>query len=196
MRRPRTNAWARLPGWAPAMASFFLGAVLVSAVGGPLLVGLLVGALAAWWAPALLRDPPWTARGRFAWRARLAAVATLGRAARAWWALARRAGPFAGRGGDPFAAPGGGEPGTGGAPWTVDPADARTAARFDAAFAVRCEVATARVQVWHSTDTGRAYEVDPRSAPADARPGDLGWLAFEGGRPRVRLEADRGRVLN
>jgi hypothetical protein len=57
-------------------------------------------------------------------------------------------------------------------------------------------VVTDRLQVWHSTDTGRAYEIDLRRAPEEARPGDLGWLAFEGGRPRVRLERDRSRVLN
>lgn len=172
------------------MLAFFAGAVLVSALGGPLLLGLLVGGLAAWLGPALASGPPWTPRGRAVWRARAGAGAALGRAARAWWGLARRA-PGA-RGVDP----GGPRVGGPGDPWAVDPVDARDGARFDAAFAVRCEVVTPRVQVWHSTDTGRAYEVDPRRAPADARPGDAGWLAFEGGRPRVRAEADRPRVLN
>jgi hypothetical protein len=88
-------------------------------------------------------------------------------------------------------------------PWdgqAVDPADARAAARFDAAFRVRCEVVGERFQVWHSTDTGRAYEVAPRDAPADALPGDEGWLSFDGGRPRVRPWSEPGttgeRLLN
>jgi hypothetical protein len=169
------------------MGAFFAGAVLVSALGGPVLVGLLVGGLAAWLVPAAFRAPPWTARGRAVWRARGGALATLGRAGRAWWALARR-----GRGVDPFGSHASADGADAG--WTVDARDAREAARFDAAFAVRCEVVTDRLQVWHSTDTGRAYEIDARRAPAEARPGDLGWLAFEGGRPRVRIE--RERVLN
>jgi hypothetical protein len=171
------------------MGAFFAGAVLVSALGGPVLVGLIVGGLAAWLVPTAFRAPPWTPGGRAAWRARGRSLATLARAGRAWWALARRA-----RGGDPYAT----RPPVNGADagWAVDPNDARDGARFDAAFAVRCEVVTERLQVWHSTDTGRAYEIDPRRAPTEARPGDLGWLAFEAGRPRVRLERDRSRVLN
>jgi len=82
----------------------------------------------------------------------------------------------------------------------VDPADARAAARFDAAFRVRCEVVGERFQVWHSTDTGRAYEVAPRDAPAEAHPGAEGWLSFEGGRPRVHPWSEPGatgeRLLN
>lgn len=171
---------ARGSGWPLAMLAFFVGATLVSALGGPLLVGLLVGGLAAWLLPAVRRSPPWTPGGRAAWRARLGTLALLGRAGRTWWALLR----MRGRRGAP--APG----------WTVDPSDAHDAARFEAAFAVRCEVVTPRLQVWHSTDTGRAYEVDARRAPASARPGDLGWLAFEGGRPHVRLDREHTRVLN
>ncbi len=167
------------------MGVFFAGAVLVSALGGPVLVGLLVGGLAAWVLPMAFRAPPWTPGGRAAWRARGATLVALGRAGRAWWALARR-----GRKADFFGSRGPGSAGT------VDPADAREGARFDAAFPVRCEVVTERLQVWHSTDTGRAYEIDLRRAPAEARAGDLGWLAFESGRPRVRLERDRSRVLN
>lgn len=185
----RRRGW---PTWAPAMASFFAGAVVVSALGGPLLVGLLVGGLAAWALPVLRRAPPWTARGRAAWRARAVASASALRLGRAWWTMARRgARPWPG---GPGAAPGGVPPERD--PWVVDAVDAREAARFDAAFAVRCEVAGERLQVWHSTDTGRAYEVDVRRAPADARPGDAGWLAFEGGRPSVRRDRERPRVLN
>jgi len=171
--------------WFGPMVAFFAGAALVSILGGTLLVGLLVGGAAALaWRP-LRRDPPWTARGRVAWRARATALA---QGARAWgslwrhWRRLRTAPP---------------------PPWdgqAVDPADARAAARFDAAFRVRCEVVGERFQVWHSTDTGRAYEVAPRDAPADALPGDEGWLSFDGGRPRVRPWAEPGatgeRLLN
>ena len=170
--------------WLTPMAAFFGGAVLVSVLGGPLLVGLLVGGAAALaWRP-LLRDPPWTARGRAVWRSRAAVAAE---ASRAWglvWRHWRRGAT---------AAPEGREHG-------VDPADARVAARFDAAFRVRCEVVGERFQVWHSTDTGRAYEVAPRDAPAAAAPGDEGWLSFEGGRARVRPWTDPAaateRLLN
>jgi hypothetical protein len=171
--------------WLGPTAAFFAGAALVSVLGGPLLVGLLAGGVAAVsWRP-LRRDPPWTVTGRAAWRAR-AALLTEG--ARAWgllwrhWRQARTAVPPAWEGP------------------AVDPADARAAARFDAAFRVRCEVVGERFQVWHSTDTGRAYEVAPRDAPADALPGNEGWLSFEGGRPRVRPWAEPGaageRLLN
>jgi hypothetical protein len=52
------------------------------------------------------------------------------------------------------------------------------------------------MQVWHSTDTGRAYEVALPDGPAGAFPGDEGWLSFEGGRPRVRRGATVERLLN
>lgn len=166
------------------MAAFFAAAALVSVLGGPLLLGLLAGGAAALaWRP-LRRDPPWTARGRAVWRGRAAAAAI---GARAGGQLLRLL-----RGGvQPLRDahhPGYDRP--------VDPADARDAARFDAAFPVRCEVVTARMQVWHSTDTGRAYEVALRDGPAGALPGDEGWLAFEGGRPRVRRGAIVERLLN
>jgi len=180
----------RAPGasWLGPTAAFFAGAALVSVLGGPLLVGLLAGGAAALaWRP-LRRDPPWTVRGRAAWRARAAALAE---GTRAWgslwrhWRLLRKPPPaWEEDAVDP----------------AVDPADARAAARFDAAFRVRCEVVGERFQVWHSTDTGRAYEVAPRDAPADALPGDEGWLSFDGGRPRVRPWSDPGaaseRLLN
>ncbi len=170
--------------WLAPMVAFFGGAVLVSLVGGPLLVGLLVGGVAALaWRP-LRRDPPWTVRGRAAWRSRAALATEAARASGLVWRHWRRS--------------------TAAAPaWrehVVDPADARAAARFDAAFRVRCEVVGERFQVWHSTDTGRAYEVAPCDAPAAAAPGDEGWLTFEGGRARVRPWADTAaapeRLLN
>ena len=170
------------------MLAFFAGAVVVSALGGPLILGLLVGGLAALVARPLRRDPPWTPRGRLVWRRRARVAGEAFRAWRAWSSARTRA-------------PGPGTPPPGGAPrgsdfWPVDPNDGREAARFDAAFEVRCEVVTTRLQVWHSTDTGRAYEIDARSAPADARPGDVGWLAFDGGRPRVRATSSERRILN
>jgi len=166
------------------MAAFFGGAVVVSAVGGPLLLGIVVGGVAALvWRP-VRRDPPWTARGRAAWRTRLAAGLA---GARAWTRLLRSL-----RGGSAQPWVGTDE----GFARSVDPTDAREAARFDAAFRVRCEAVTSRVQVWHSTDTGRAYEVALRDAPEGVRPGDEGWLSFDGGRPRVRPGATIERLLN
>ncbi len=50
---------------------------------------------------------------------------------------------------------------------------------------MRCEVATARLQVWHSTLTQRAYEVPSERGLENAAPGVLADLVFEGGRPRV-----------
>ncbi len=170
------------------MLAFFAGAVLVSALGGPLILGLLVGGLAALVARPLRRDPPWTARGRGAWRRRARLVGDAWGAWRAWSATRTRTPGSAGPPPGPSA--------RGSDFWPVDPNDQREAARFDAAFEVRCEVVTERLQVWHSTDTGRAYEIDARSAPADARPGDMGWLAFDGGRPRVRATPSERRVLN
>jgi hypothetical protein len=171
--------------WLAPMAAFFAGSVLVSALGGPLLLGLLVGGAAAFAYRPVRRDPPWTARGRAAWAARGAAALA---AARLWTHLLRslRRGPA-----EPWveAAP---DPRTA----SVDALHLREAARFDAAFPVRCEVVTARLQVWHATDTGRAYEVALRDAPVDARPGDEGWLSFRGGRPLVRLGATVERLLN
>jgi len=172
--------------WLAPMAAFFAGAVLVSAVDGPLLLGLLAGGAAAFAYHPLRRDPPWTARGRAAWAVRLAAA---GAAARLGTHLLRslRRGPA-----EPWveAAPGPARSAS------VDPVHRRDAARFDAVFRVRCEVVTARLQVWHATDTGRAFEVALRDAPVDARPGDEGWLSFRGGRPTVRPGATVERLLN
>jgi hypothetical protein len=166
------------------MAAFFAAAAIVSMVGGPLLLGLLAGGVAALaWRP-LRRDPPWTARGRAIWRARITDAAAL---ARGWVQLTRL---LRGAGRPPA------DPGFDGYVQPADPADARAAARFDAAFRVRCEVVTPRVQVWHSMDTGRAYEVALRDGPSSALPGDEGWLSFDGGRPTVRQGATVERLLN
>lgn len=171
------------------LAAFFVGAVVVSALGGPLLLGLLVGAVAGFAYRPLRRDPPWTARGRAAWHARArrgAEAWQLWRRLRWQWRRATAAPPAGG----------------GVREVRVDPLPGREAARFDAAFAVRCEFVGERFQVWHARDTGRAYEVALRDGPADAAAGDEGWLAFEGGRPRVRaVTGDDGpveveRVLN
>jgi hypothetical protein len=171
--------------WLGPTAAFFAGAALVSVLGGTLLVGLLAGGVAALaWRP-LWRDPPWTARGRVAWRVRAAALAE---GARTWSSVWRHWRRLRAAARPAWEGP------------AVDPADARAAARFDAAFRVRCEVVGARFQVWHSTDTGRAYEVAPRDAPTDAVPGDEGWLSFDGGRPRVHPWSEPGaageRLLN
>jgi hypothetical protein len=126
------------------------------------------------WHP-VRRDPPWTARGRRAWRLRGANSLALWRAAR----QLRRAGPIV--------------------VTRVDPAQhQRQAARFDAVIRVRCEIVSERLQVWHASDTGRAYEVFARDSYPEARPGDAGWLSFEGGRPRIRAirEAQPERLLN
>ncbi len=185
------RTWAGVRGglgstWLAPLSAFFAGAVLVSALGGPLLLGLLVGAAAAFAYRPLRRDPPWTVRGRAAWRARFVAVVGAARVGSSLVRSLRRRPPEPWLDADPDAA---------GAP-RVDPVHAREAARFDAAFRVRCEVVAARVQVWHSTDTGRAYEVALRDAPRDARPGDEGWLSFQGGRPTVRPGATVERLLN
>ena len=84
---------------------------------------------------------------------------------------------------------------TSGRPW-AQPEDEPDPMEAKAAFRVRCEVVTPRVQVWHSIDTGRAYELTPDRAPADARPGDVAWLSFDRGRPRVQRSAPDPRRLN
>lgn len=155
------------------MAAFFVGSVAVSAMGGPLLVGLVVGALAAGaWGP-FRRDPPWTVGGRARWWARGAGALAAARAAAATWSLLRQRQRHSGE--RPARSASG-----------VDPADTSAARRFDAVFRVRCEVVGERFQVWHSVDTGRAYEVAPWDAPSDARPGAEGWLSFDGGRASIR----------
>ena len=153
------------------MVGFFAGVVLVSVLGGPLLLGLLVGALAAVLARPLRRDPPWTRAGRAAWRGRMRRVASVIHLVRVQ--STRRGGV--------------------GGVW-VDPRHARSAERFDAVLRVRCEAVGERTQVWHADGTGRAFEVAPNDAPLGTAVGDEGWLHVEGGRARVRPLAPR--VLN
>lgn len=171
--------------WVGPMTAFFLGSLVVSLLNGPLIVGLIVGAAAAWaWGP-LRRDPPWTARGRARWAHLGASMVATVRAATMAWRTLRSPSPV--RGTDRV------RPGR-----EVDPSDARVASRFDAVLRVRCEVVGERFQVWHSVDTGRAYEVAPWDAPSDARPGAEGWLSFDGGRARIRAvtsSEDGGRRL-
>lgn len=167
MRSGGDRSW-----WGP-MLGFFFGAFVVALLEGPLLVGLLVGGgVALLWRP-LRRDSPFTPLGRAAWRRRARNALERLRGLGLWLRLLRR--------GAVRAAPPIREPLRG---------DLAMGRRFDAVVRVRCEVRLDRIEVWHSVETGRAYEVLPRDSFAAAAPGLEGWLSFEGGRPRVRpLEA-------
>jgi len=167
------------PGWWGPTAGFFAGALVVSILGGPLLLGLLLGgAVALLWHP-LRRNPPWLPGGRRAWRQRFLDGGSLLRRVRQLRRATR--------------------PPTASAAPNVSPLHhQRQAARFDAVFRVRCEVVTERLQVWHASDTGRAYEVLARDSYPHAQPGDEGWLSFENGRARIRpiAGAEPERLLN
>ena len=149
---------------------FAAGAAGALGAGG--FVALIAAVLVGFVALRSLRDPPWTVRGRRAWRASLRRWRGLfvGLAGRA---TAGRPRPDAGRGH--------------GATWAPPPSapsptpEATTGGRLG----VRCEVATERLQVWHSTTTQRAYEVPAERGLPNAYPGALGDLVFERGRPRV-----------
>jgi len=166
------------PGWLGPTVGFFAGAVAVSILGGPLLLGLLLGGLVALlWHP-FRRDPPWRLGGRRAWRQRILRGVSFLRTVR----QLRRAVPVPHASGS-----------------NVSPLHhQRQAARFDAVFRVRCELISERLQVWHASDTGRAYEVFPRDSYPEARPGDEGWLSFENGRARIRpiVGTESERLLN
>lgn len=156
------------PGWMGPMLGFFAGALAVSLLGGPLLLGLLAGALVyGGWHP-LRHNPPWTRRGRGVWRERFARGLTLWRAARQLRRGARGVSVHSS------------------STVRVVPLYQREATRYDAVIRVRCEHLSERLQVWHASDTGRAYEVLSRDSYPQASLGVEGWLSFEGGRPRVR----------
>ena len=142
------------------------------ALGAGAFVALLATVLVGFVALRSLRDPPWTLHGRRAWQASLRRWRGLfaGLAGRT---TARRPGSGAGRGhGADWAPP---------PPAASPPPGATTGGRLG----VRCEVATERLQVWHSTTTQRAYEVPAERGLPNAYPGALGDLVFERGRPRV-----------
>ncbi len=154
--------------------------VLAAAAAGGLGAGALVALLAAVAVGLLalrsLRDPPWTVRGRRAW--------ALG--ARRWRDLVRafaaRSSEARGRG------PAGGNwrrPTSGADRWPPAAPPVPPEVMPGGRIPVRCEVATERLQVWHSTVTQRAYEVSPERGLADAEPGVVADLLFEQGRPRV-----------
>jgi hypothetical protein len=163
--------------WLGPLLGFFLGALAVSVLGGALMVGLLVGGLSALlWHP-LQRQPLWTQRGRAHWVSRVRLWLSwlkLGVSLGAKVRFERRT-----------------------EVWQAG--DARMGQRYDAVFRVRCELVGERFEVWHSLETGRAYEVMPQDSFPVAEPGVEGWLSFDRGRPRVQpLESgnSRERLLN
>ncbi len=159
----------------------FAGVLAAAAAGGlgaNALVALLAAIVVGLVALRSLRDPPWTTRGRRAWRASWQRWRDL---VQAFSARSRGAGRVRSGGrswrdrpvgdvadGPPPAAPYG-------------PPEVRPGSRVP----VRCEVATERLQVWHSTATQRAYEVPAERGLAGATPGVVADLVFERGRPRV-----------
>jgi hypothetical protein len=177
----------RLPHWLVSMFVGLLAVAVLGSLGAPALVALLGGVAAGFVAHRSRRDPPWTAagrrRGRDAWRG----ARDRTRALRRWWVdRSRSRRPFGGG----RSSPEGGWPGGPGSSWTEprveepEPIEPR-----GSVVTVRCEIVTDRLQVWHSTDTGRAYEVPRERGLPSAAPGDLGSLTFEGGRPRVTRRA-------
>lgn len=132
------------------------------------LLAAVIGGLVAW---RIVIAPPWTPRGRAAW-------AAAGRRRRQ--AFEGLAGLLrARRAGGAWTPPAGASP----PPWAAAPPPPEVAS--GARVAVRCEVATERVQVWHSMVTRRAYEVPLERGLEGAVPGTEAELVFERGRPRV-----------
>ncbi len=155
------------------MLAGMLAAAAAGALGAGGFVALLaavVGGFAAW---RVMLAPPWTPQGRAAWaaagRRRRQALAGLARLVRT-----RRAG-------------GAWTPPTGSSapPWASEPSPPAPDVAPGTRVAVRCEVATERIQVWHSMATRRAYEVPPERGLEGAAPGTEAELVFERGRPRV-----------
>ena len=161
----------RVPPWLIAM---FVGVVAAGAAGGAgahALVALLAALVAGVVSLRVLRDPPWSARGRAAWRrsaqrwSRSLGTLLASRSAAREWSTGMPTGSHV----PPVQA------------GDARPPDARPGSRIP----VRCEIATERLQVWHSTTTQRAYEVTAERGLVGARPGSVGDLVFERGRPRV-----------
>jgi hypothetical protein len=175
----------RLPPWLVSMFVGVFAAAGVGALGGSSLVALLIGGGAGLLALRLRLDPPWRPPGRRRWRERLLALRGAGRAlVHLVQSTARRSavGPFT-----PPGAPGEGSWDPRNSSRTYVPGDDEPARR-GGAIAVRCELVTPTIQVWHSTETGRAYEVQAARGLVGARAGDLAVLTYEGGRPRIRLK--------
>ena len=152
-----------------------LAAAAAGAVGAGPLLALLAAGAAGFIVLRALRDRPWTPAGRAAWR----------RSARRWADLARRLGRRLGpRSAPTYHRTRSEKPGA--APWAPPEASVAVPEIPPAArVPVRCEVATERLQVWHSTVTRRAYEVPADHGLEGAQPGELADLVFERGRPRV-----------
>ena len=148
-----------------------LAAAAAGALGAGGFVALLAAVLGGFAAWRVVLAPPWTPHGRAAW----AAAARRRRQAFGGLAGLLRAR----RAGGAWAPP----PGSSAHPWASPPPppDVPPGARVP----VRCEVATERVQVWHSMTTRRAYEVPPERGLEGALPGTEAELVFERGRPRI-----------
>lgn len=150
-----------------------LGAAAAGALGANGFVAFVAAVIVGVLAWRVERAPPWTRAGRAAWSASVLRwrriVAGVASAARG-----RRMGTQ-------WTVPRGGRD----APWGPGAAAPPPEVAPGARVAVRCEVATERMQVWHSMATRRAYEVPSERGLADAQPGTEADLVFERGRPRI-----------
>jgi hypothetical protein len=156
------------------MLAGVLAAAIVGGLGASAAVAVVVAVAVGLLTQRLRRDRPWTRDGRRRWR-------QAAHQARAWLEMGRRL--WRARPSRPVRPSwvGGDSPTAGASGWHPEDGEEPTGTPIT----VRCEVVTPRVQVWHSTDTGRAYEVAPERGLPGALPGDLASLAFERGRPRV-----------
>jgi len=164
---------ATLPPWLIAAFVGVLGAALAGAAGANAFMAVLAAGVSGFVGWRVLRDPPWTSLGRRRWRQMLAgwlwrlrrmlARVSWSRASESAW---RRDVDLTGAP-PPHA--------------VVAPPDVPAGGRVP----VRCEVATERLQVWHSMTTSRAYEVPVDRGIAGAQPGAVADLVFERGRARV-----------
>ena len=159
-----------VPSWLIAMFVGVGAAALAGGAGANAFTALVAAVAAGLLAQRVQRDPPWTVTGRAAWRRSWAAWS---RGARGLL-RARRVPPgWAGQDDPAYVPP------------VQAGASSSPEARAGGRVPVRCEVVTDRLQVWHSTVTQRAYEVPSERGVPGARPGSLGELVFERGRPRV-----------